>query len=219
MAFAGLIWLTAVTDWRVFIQHWPMLILITTLIVILSQLHFFFIVDLQFSNSYGNAIGTLEGTIKWSAIFIFGSPVLWIDLFQSVITLMADRSRWKTVDGRWALMQDISFTVTTICLLQMITLAFYHAIGGLIPIPGLTSKYLLLGLAAVTFQLVMDTLLLWIGYLGFTLWIMRRTIAPKLLVSLPVLLFTGLVIPYLANLFAVPLAGIYTQHGLLFYLI
>ncbi|MBN2386242.1 MAG: PP2C family protein-serine/threonine phosphatase [Anaerolineales bacterium] len=220
MAVGGLIWLVLATDPAEFVQHWPMLLLIAGLTFLLSRLRFYFIVDLGGEGgSYGNTVGTLEGVVKWSGIFLFGLPVLWIDLFLTILFLLANRSAWSNRDSRWGLAQNLSFNITTISLLQLTTLSVYRAIGGTIPLPGLEARWLLLGLAAVSTQLILEMFLLWSGYLGYSLWAMRATLTPRLVASLPLLLFMGQGVPYLAHLFAVPLAGIYTANGLLTYLI
>jgi serine phosphatase RsbU (regulator of sigma subunit) len=219
LAIAGLAWLASVTDWTVFIRRWPFLLLIAALIVLLSQLRFYLIVPLGATGEYGNAAGTLEGVVKWSAIFLVGAPVLWIDLLVTLVTFLADKSYRQSVDTRWNLTQNIIASTAQTAFLQLVTLTVYQAIGGGIPIAGLSPRTLLLGLAAIVLQLFLDMLLLWVNYLGYILWAMRKTLAPHLRLSLPVLLFMGLVIPCVANLFAVPLAGVYAQHGLLFYLV
>ena len=218
LVIGGLVWLVAATDWTIFIRQWPMLLLLAILIIVLNRLQFYFISDLG-AGSYGNAIGSLEGVAKWSGILLFGPPVIWIDFIITAIQLLADRPNWHSRDGRWDLAQNFCLSVAIIILLQMISLTVYHALGGMVPIPGLALHFLLPALAAITVQMMLEMFLQLSGSLGYPIWAMRSNLAPHFLRSLPKLLFMGQVIPFLANLFAIPLAGILAENGLFLYLV
>ena len=220
MSIAGLIWLTRATDWTIFGRQWPMLLLVAALIILLGELKFYSIADMGTSSgTYGNAISTLDGVVIWSGLILLGTPVIWINLLLILIQLFSTRSYYRNHDTRWVLAQTLGLSTATATLLQMISLSAYHALGGQIPPAGLTIQAVLPGLAAVSLQMVLEMILLWGVYLGYTIWAMRKTLAPRLLARLPLLLFMNLIIPYLANLFAVPLAGIYVAHGVFFYLV
>jgi serine phosphatase RsbU (regulator of sigma subunit) len=220
LVIGGMIWLAAVTDWRLFPLHWPMLLLLAGLSLLFGQLKFYSIADLGDSRGlYGNAVSSLEGVIQWSGLLLFGTPFLWIDLVLTLIRLLMDRSAWRSRDSRWSLAQNMSLSTALVTLLPLIVLQIYHGLGGIIPPAGLSTRMLIAGVTAVTVELALDMALLWCGYLSYTTWALRKTLGPRLLASLPALLFMNLIIPFIANLFAVPLAGIYSAHGLLFYLV
>jgi len=220
LAAIGLAWLARATDWTIFGREWPMFLLLAALLAVLGQLQFYAIADLGGSGgTYGSAVSSLDGAVRWSGILLFGPPVIWIDLLVSLGRIVASRAAWRSRDTRWGLAQNVSLSATVGTLLQLISLSAYHALGGEIPPPGLSLRAILPGLAAVTLQMLMALLLLWSVYLGYTTWALRKTLAKRLLASLPLLLFMNLVVPSLADLFGIPLAGIYVAHGLVFYLV
>lgn len=218
LSLGGLAWLVLATDRGAFARHWPLLLLIAALLYVLNKLRFYWIVDLG-GGMYGHVVGSLEGIAKWSGLLLLGPPVLWIDLLLNAASLLTNRSSWRTPDSRWTLAQKLGLSVATTSLLQLTALAVFRAAGGVIPLPGLEPRWLLAGLAAVSVQLVLEAALLWATYLGYGLWSLRATLGPRLLASLPILLVMGQGVPYLASLFAVPLAGIYSANGPLAYLL
>ena len=219
LSLVGLAWLILRTDLGLIAHQWPVLLLLALLEFALSRLTFFAIVDLGGSSLYGNASGTLEGIVKWSGLFLFGPTFAWVDLILSTVQQIPPRQERRTADQRWRAGRNISVNVATSSFLQLVSLSVYQALGGSYPMAGLSLRWLLLGAAAIAAQFLLEAVMVWISYLGYFLWGTRRTLAPQLWVSLPALLFMGMVIPYLANLFAIPLAGVYAQNGLFFYLV
>ena len=219
LSLVGLAWLILRTDLGLIAHQWPVLLLLALLEFALSRLTFFAIVDLGGSSLYGNASGTLEGIVKWSGLFLFGPTFAWVDLILSTVQQIPPRQERGTADQRWRAARNIFVNVATSSFLQLVSLSIYQALGGSYPMAGLSLRWLLLGATAIAAQFLLEAVMVWITYLGYFLWGTRRTLAPQLWVSLPALLFMGMVIPYLANLFAIPLAGVYAQNGLLFYLV
>jgi serine phosphatase RsbU (regulator of sigma subunit) len=220
LAVAGLIWLVISTNWNVYVHEWPTLLAVAAALVILTRLRFYMIIDIsQSGGNYGNAAGTFEGGVLWSAAFLFGPSVLWLDLLLSASQLIFARNAWKDAMRRWATARDLTFTLVNSSLISLTALACYRAWGGTFPLPDLTLSWLLLGTGTILVKFVLELTLLGLGYLGYTLWAMRDSLTPRLLLSLPALLFLGLVVPHIANLFAAPLAGIYSGHGLPAYLV
>ncbi len=212
-ALAGLVWQALSTDWTVFLHNWLALLVVAAFLVILNQLRFYVIADLNAPGQYGNAAGTLEGAAKWSAIFIFGPAVIWLDLLINTSLLLLNRQNWQTPSLRWALARDTLFTTTAVVLFTRIAVALYENWGGVFPLPGLSIHTFLLGLGTVSIHLLLNVTLLITGYLGYAMWAMQRTLTNNLFNMLPRLLALGLGIPFVANLFSVPLAGIYVLGG------
>jgi len=218
LALTGLIWLALSTDWTVFLSNWLVLFVVAIFLIILNRLRFYVIAALNTPGQYGNAAGTLEGAAKWSALFIFGPAVIWIDLLINIALLLFNRQNWQTPSLRWALARDTAFTTTTVVLFTQIALALYENWGGTFPLPGMSFHTLLLGLGSISIHLILNISLIITGYLGYTLWAMRRTLSNNLFGMLPRLLALGLGIPFIASLFSIPLAGIYVQGGWFSYL-
>jgi serine phosphatase RsbU (regulator of sigma subunit) len=220
MTLIALIWLLAVSDWSLVLSQWPMLLLVAVLIGLLSRWTFYIIADLgaRGGGSYGNAASSLEGAIRWSAVFLFGPTVLWIDFFISVFQFLYVFRPANTSKRRWVALRTLTFNIATTCLFPLIALAAYRAWGGVFPLASLTLHSFLLGAAAILIQFLLENFFLWTGYLGYTLLKMRRALTPAFLLLLIKLMAFGLLLPLVSNLFAVPLAGMYMAYGFPIYL-
>jgi hypothetical protein len=220
LALAGLVWLIAVTDRSLVAREWKVLLLMGLLMLALNKLRFFFIANLSSGGgTYGNTDAALDGIVRWSAILLFGPTALWVDLILNGSSSTVNLTRLKSVDQRWHLAREISFTIVTTSLFPLIAYTFYRGLGGSIPLSGLSLKILLLGASMLAVQLVLEALLLGVGYLAYPLWAMRMLFTPPMLASIRNLTILGLGVTCLSNLFAIPLASAYTGIGLLAYLV
>ena len=219
LAIAGLAWLVAVTDLQLLAREWKVMLLMGALMLALNKLRFFFITNLHSGPSmYGHADVALDTMIRWSMVFLFGPTGLWIDHILNGSSSTVRLFREKTTDRRWNQAREAAFTITAASLFPLIAFSVYRAMGGTIPLSGLTLKTLLLGVSMLVVQLALDTLFLWAGYLAYSLWALRRLFSPGAISSVMNLVYIGLGAAFVCNLFAIPLASAYTDIGLLAYL-
>ncbi|MFZ6031658.1 MAG: PP2C family protein-serine/threonine phosphatase [Chloroflexota bacterium] len=215
LSLAGVMWLLLVSDWALVLRQWPMFFLVAVLSILLSRWRFYIVTDLgaHGGGTYGNAASSLEGVIRWSATFLFGPTILWLDLSISAARLLVALRRANTSGRRWVPLRTFFFSVTGSSLFPLLALAAYRSWGGTFPLADLTLGGFLLGAGTVGVQFFLENLLLWTGYLGYTLWKIRHALPPRLLITIIRLLAFGLLIPLVSNLFAAPLAAMYVVYG------
>jgi serine phosphatase RsbU (regulator of sigma subunit) len=215
LSFVAILWLLAASDWSLIPRHWPTLLAAAAFSILLNRWSFYMITDfgVRGGGSYGNAASSLDGVIRWSAAFLFGPLVLWIDACISLFLFLYEFRPANNAKRRWVALRTLTFNITTACLFPLISLSIYRAWGGVFPLAGLNWRTVLLGSGVIVVQFLLENLFLWTAYLGYTLLKMRRALTPKMLFSMAQLLAFGLLLPFATNLFAAPLAGIYMEHG------
>ncbi len=227
LAVVGVTWLARVSDWTLILQSWLTLAIMIVIILLLNRWNFFLITDLGMrgGGAYGNASSTLDGTLRWSAVFLFGPTVLWIAVFLEIGILVVRllRAPWQNpLDRNWKFLQNIVMTITGLTLLPLLAFSAYTAWGGVYPISGLTLQNLVLGAGAMGIQFLLEVIFVWVAYLGYGLGVTLRqegaNITSAMLASILRLYLISVLVPGLGSLFAPLLAGAYVEHGLFIFL-
>lgn len=221
MAVIGLVWLAFVSDWTQISDKKLLLLLVVVLIILLNRLTFYLVTDFEThgGGTYGNAASSLDGVIKWSAVFLFGPTVLWVDVMVFTVRFFWALRRNRTLDRLWEALRILTFGIALTSLTPLIALQGYRAWGGVYPLATLSFQGFFLGAGVIAIQFLFENFLLWTGYLAYTLWKIKSILTPSFLFSMAKLLAFGLVPPTIANLFAAPLAGMYSQYGWPIYLL
>ncbi len=70
---------------------------------LLSRYQFYLVSGVQFQGEegYANTSGALDGIIRWSAIFLAGPAILWIDLLLITCDLLQKLRRISDTGERW----------------------------------------------------------------------------------------------------------------------
>lgn len=216
LALAGIIWLLAVTDITLLRLNWQSFLLFGALIVLFNQLNYFIIIQIR-TDRYGSADGSLASMIQWSAAFLFGPTALWLSIIWLVVMFLWSNRRARSIAARWNLLRGITLDIAVVALAYHIALFFYQQWGGVIPLPGLAPGYILLALGALLVHFLL-VLLIWIGYVTYTIWLQRMLYHTSPIRPVIVFSFLVLGLPILAHPFAIFAAGIYVQNGIIVYL-
>jgi serine phosphatase RsbU (regulator of sigma subunit) len=210
LALVGLVWLVMETRWNVIAENWPFLLLIAVLMYILERLSFFLTIETG-SGSYVNSEGSLDTVMMWSAILLFGPSAIWLGLFWLVVYFVELWSSSPATGDRWNSLRNLTMgtAVDTLCVL--VSLLVYINLGGQFPIQGLNPVYVFPALVAMLVFFLM-TLLMWSGFIIYVLAHRGKLIADSSTRPIIRLILLSLVLPNLANPFAILAAGLYVQN-------
>lgn len=215
LALGGMVWLILETDAQIFFNQWQMLALFFGLILLFDEVNYFMIIEMR-SNSYGSAQGSLASTLQWAAVFLFGPTALWLSIVASLISISRAWRQLNTGAAWWNQGRIQAIEIYSLTLAYLVSLSFYRRLDGIYPIPGLTPTSLLPAVAAIVIRFIL-VLLVWLGYTLYVVWAEHTPHAstdshPILMFLLRVLGLSALAQPY-----SILLAGLYVEHGLLFF--
>lgn len=211
LALIGLAWLALVTDLQVITRELNVFLLFAILILLFERVGYFIIMEI-IEDRFGSADGSLSTMILWTAILLLGPSALWL-----AVLAVAGRYIWNTrqtftAASRWTWLRSLSLDLATSTLAYLVALVAYRRLGGVFPLPGLDLQSVLpaAGAILIHFSLVM---LLWIGYISYSIWIQRLLTGS--FQAQPILRFIlmALGLPTLAHPYAILAAGIYTREG------
>ena len=213
LALAGFVWLVTVTDPEMARRNWIMLTFLGILMLLFRRLGFFLIAEIR-SGRYASSDGSLESMVLWTALFLYGPTALWLAVFWLVFDLV---SRWRkslpAID-RWSRARNFTLFQASTLLASLSALHFYRLWGGIIPLEGLSPQLILLAAEALFVNFVV-TLIVWSGYIAFTMWEQINLAGPG--TTSPVIRFmlAALGLPMLAHPFAILAAGLYQENGVI----
>ncbi|MFV1859682.1 MAG: hypothetical protein ACC647_10090, partial [Anaerolineales bacterium] len=213
LALLGIIWLASLTSLEAIRSNLPLLLFIGALATLLDRLKYFIVTRIE-STRFGSSEGSLAIVIVVSGWFIIGPVVLWIPVLQTIFQFLVHWDRAVGTATRWRLLRQGAMDLSSATVAPLISLALYSAWGGTIPISGLGPQAILLALAAVVVNFVVQ-ILLGAPYLGYHAWIQHGISEARSLASLFLL---AMAVPHLASPFGVLASGIYVENGLPAYL-
>lgn len=207
LALAGLVWLTAVTDWRFLSTQWPLLLLFLVLRIWLAQLDFAGILDTDLLPARGSQ-GRL---VIWSAALLFGPTVLWVEVVAALFIEGVYRRR------NWGWNTHLVLPWARELLPALVALWLYERWGGVLPLPGLTLTAVLPALYASLVKMGVFVLIA-IPLFIIDLYAPRRLTLAALVQKLGRFWLTLLIFYLLPEPFAVLASGLFVQSGLWAYL-
>ena len=211
LGLIGLAWLVSLTNLSLVTEYWIEFLAIGLLIGLLRRLNFFLIVELR-DNRYGSADGSLDSTILWSALLLFGPTALWFSLFWVLVDFLRQWRQVHSPGARWNRMRGFSLEVATNTLNYLIGLNVYLFLGGQIPITGLNLETFSAGIVAIVAAFIVMIL----TYAGYILYGIRSQILLSDNKSIrPILWFFLLVLglPVLAQPLGIIMAGLWVESG------
>ncbi|MGC9398609.1 MAG: PP2C family protein-serine/threonine phosphatase [Anaerolineae bacterium] len=217
LVVAGLIWLLAITDVSLFIDTWPVLLLLLGLLFVFEQLDFFVFVEVT-PGIYADWRWSLWSVITWSGVLIFGPTALWLTTFWRTVAFLRKWWRAKAKDWRWNISRNFVIDVTSVTFNGLIALRLYQRWGGTLPLPGLELPVLLPALYAMLAWLALSVLL-WTPLLA--LFSISEPFAWARSPWITFFRYMGLTMGWhlLVDPFAVLAAGLYAEHGIGGYLL
>jgi serine phosphatase RsbU (regulator of sigma subunit) len=216
LAILGLIWLIDQTELDILIENWVMLLFIFGLMYILERLSFFVTIETG-NGRYVTTEGSLDSVMLWSAILLFGATAIWLGIIWLGLFFLELWTASRTIGDRWNAARNLTMSVAaeTICIL--LSLYVYTQFGGTYPIQGLNPNQVFPAfLAMIVFFL--STLLLWSGFIIYILRYRGSLVTDRSAQPVIRLILLGIVLPNLANPFALLSAGLYVQNTIYMFL-
>lgn len=212
----GFVWLAQATQVQLFIDQWQLFTLFFGLILLFDSINYFMIIEMP-SNRYGSAQGSLASTLQWAAVFLFGSTALWLSI---VVTLLGISRVWKLLKNGpawWNQGRNMAMELFSLTLAYLIGVSLYQRLGGIFPIAGLTTVSLVPAIVAIVVRFGC-VLLVWLVYTLYVVWSERSQNASAEAYPILNFLLRVLGLSALAHPYAILLAGIHIEHGLVFFL-
>lgn len=216
LSIVGLGWLIARTDSKIIAQQWPMLLLLTALIVIFTRLSFFLIVEFR-ADRYGSSDGSFDSMMVWSAVLLFGATALWPMI---LLALGAFLYNWRNMPNRatrWNQVRATALTIAGFTLPYLVALSVYERLGGTYPIPDLMPQTIWLAVLAIIVNFFVFSMI-WGPYFAYALQTQQSLAGGESLKPVVVFFLLALALPTLANPFAILASGLYVQNGIFTYI-
>lgn len=218
LSVIGLTWLVFQTSPIVFTDSLATLALLFILLVIFEQLSFFMIVEL-YADNYGSTDDSLHSMVIWAGLFILGPTMLWLPIGLQLVKFIREWRSANRAASRWNRVRNLALYTATTTTPYLLGLAVYRAIGGSIPLANLEVLNIFQSMIGIGVSFLV-ALLIWSPYIAYTVTMQKRFAGAE---SGPVLRFilVALVLPALAQPFAILASSLYVGYGLwvfLFYM-
>ncbi len=212
LAVIGLVWLVRVSSWSSLHDQWRLYLIMAVIIYIFNRLRFFFITEIR-TGGYANSDGALDGIAIWAAVLLLGPTALWLKVIWNMILFYSSIRRERSSQSYWSRGRMFAADLSSEVLATLVALTVYHAVGGIIPIPGYSAKYIAPALLAVIIQYI-GLVLVYAGYIAYIIWSLKYVLHTPRRPAIS-FFFMALTLPVLANPFGILAAGIYAREGLL----
>jgi serine phosphatase RsbU (regulator of sigma subunit) len=211
-AVLGLIWLLQATSWQVIRQNWLELLLFGGLLVIFTRMNYFFIVEIR-TDRYGSAEGSLDSMLQWSVAFIFGPSALWLTVIARLGNFIWTWRRFQSKSSHWSRLRSLIQEITVATLAYLIALEFYAQIGGTIPFAELSPQVMIPALATLLVHFLI-VLLIWAPYIFYSIRVQVIITQSRAIAPIIRFMLVALGLPLLAHPFAILVAGLYVEEGI-----
>lgn len=215
IAIIGIIWLIISSELEIFRTQYLFLIFNFGLIILFSRLSFFTIVEIR-TDRYGSSEDSLASMIQWSAVFLLGPTALWLSVIYFVIDFAVKWRTSSTKATRWSLLRILSTSIAVNTFAILLSLIIYRGVGGELPIPGLTITSVTQALIALVTHLLLVFLIM-SGYLAYHIGVQRLLAGTQAIQPLIRFFLISISLPYLAQPFAILLAGLFVDNGFVIY--
>ena len=211
-----IIWLILETDLALVRQAWLYFVVVAGLYLLFERLAFFIIFEISPGN-YANTQSTLSGMVLWSAILLYGSTVLWLQVVSELIELGMQWHKFTSKSGRWSLTRGFMLNVSAQVLAPLTAVRFYQLFGGEIPLSGLMLQNIVPAFGAIMVHFGFSTLI-YSGYLIYLVGSQRKLTPSVSSKPMAIFLTLGLGLPFVAYPFGILAAGVYAQNSMVSYL-
>ncbi len=211
LALIGFFWLIRLTDLDLIRREWLMLLALGALMQVFSYLSFFMNFEVR-PGQFASSASSLDGTMMWAALLLFGPTSLWLTLFGSLYEYLNSLRRSHDPNQRWNILRVFSLNTSVTIFGLLVTWVVYQSLGGKLPLQGLMLVDIIPTLGAITVHFLIS-MILFGGYLIYT--ILSQASLTDRFTPRPLLRFfiIALMLPYLAFPFGIMAAGLYSQNG------
>jgi serine phosphatase RsbU (regulator of sigma subunit) len=213
VSIAGLVWLVLETDIPLIREELPILLIFGALIVLFNRLRYFFIFEIR-TDRFGSAEGSLASMIQWSAAFLFGPSALWLSILTTLGSFGWNWRKPHSEAAGWAQLRNLVLEISSQSVAYLVALDVYRRAGGVIPIPGISMDVMAPALIALGVHFLVE-LLCWLPYILHSIWVHIILTQTTAIAHLLKFLLLALGLPVLAHPFAILVAGLYVEDGIL----
>ncbi len=213
LAVIGVFWLVFKTDLASIGQSFSAYLLFGLLQLVFSRVKYFFIITIR-ADRYGSAEGSLASMIQWTSIFLLGPTAIWLTVLGVWARFIIDMRQAGTIGARWNQYRSFILELTTGTIAYLGALQLYQYMGGQIPIAGLTIEMISIAFSALVANMLL-VLLVWSGYIAFAVWVQPQVVPDASIRPIINFFLRAFGLTVLANPFAILVAGLYVQNGLL----
>ena len=215
LAIAGLIWLINITNIPQISIQFVFFLFNLLLIFTFSQVNYFIIVEIR-SDRFGSSDASFATMIYWSALFLFGHTAIWLMIIYLLINFMSNWYRTKLKTTHWEQVRNLSMDSAISILAVLISLEFYQFLGGEFPISSLSLESIIPALATLIIQLLL-VIMIASGYIYYHIHVQREVEPSQPLKPFAKFFLLSFGLPFLANPFAILVAGLYVEIGFAIY--
>ena len=216
ISIVGLVWLLIATDWQLIRQELLILLLFGILIVLFNRMRYFFIIEIR-TDRFGSAEGSLSSMIQWSAAFLFGPSALWLSIISTLGSFAWNWRKPHSQAAGWSQLRQIVLEISSLSVAYLVALVFYQRVGGVFPIAGFSMEVMGPALLALLIHFLVE-LLIWTPYILLSVWVHMVLTQSSAIGHLVRFLVLALGLPALAHPFAILVAGLYVEDGLIIFL-
>jgi serine phosphatase RsbU (regulator of sigma subunit) len=213
IALLSLYYLARITDPSVFIQQGWLFVLLLVLIIISGRLGFFMVREVG-AGQFSDMSGSLEEVFIWTGIFLLGPTVLWVGIFWELVRLLYQVAI-KSAPAAWNRLRNTIINLACVGS-YLLGWSLYHAVGGVLPLPGLTLPAISIAFQALLMQFAASRLLWLLFFFMVTYLLSHQGLRIEIYQSAwwrfqaLVLTLPGLALP-----FSILTTGLYVEHGAL----
>lgn len=215
LALAGVGWLVFVTDLSVIGGRLGFLALHGAMFVLLDRLNYFVIFELR-QNRYGTVHGSLDTTLLWSTVLLFGPTALWLILIWRALEFALRREKGHSRAAWWNNWRGFVQDIADSTLPYLTALTFLERLGGQVPLKTFDPRLYLLGLVAIGVAFLVSVLI-WSGYIAYGIWTQIQLTASRDARPVVRFLVLALGLPVFGHPFGILAAGLYVIDGVFIY--
>ena len=213
IALIGLIWLISATNWELLSLRLPQILLFALLLILFNRVNYFFIIEVR-ADRYGSAEGSLASMIQWSVAFLFGPSALWLSIIYTLAIFIWNWRKTFSTSARWSQARSLTQEISVATLAYLSALSVYTHMGGVYPLPNLSPGIILASISALLVQFLV-VLLIYLPFNFYSVWVQIYLTHSRTVGHIIRFLFLALGLPVLAQPFAILIAYLYVQEGIL----
>lgn len=215
LAIVGLIWLLGLTDIRQIADQLAFYLFNFLLLVIFSQVNYFIIVEIR-SDRFGSSDASFATMIYWSTIFLFGPSAIYLMIVWLLVNFISNWRQTENLVTHWEQARNLSMESAISIFAMLISLEFYQLWGGEFPIRDLSLGTMIPAMLALAIHLLL-VVCITSGYVVYNLRMQREIDPSQPLRPMARFFLLSFGLPYLANPFAILVAGLYVENGFAIY--
>jgi hypothetical protein len=216
LATFGIVWLILSTEIEQITDQLFFFLFNFLLIFIFAQLNYFIIVEIR-TDRFGSSDASFATMVYWSAIFLLGPNAIWIMVAWLMVNFI---SNWRLTHSKtthWNLARNLSMESAFLILAVLISLEFYQLWGGQFPLRNLSLSAIIPAFLTLALHLFLVVCISSV-YILYHFRAQKQIEPSQTLQPMAKFFLWSFGLPYLANPFAILVAGLYVENGFPIYI-